>query len=325
MSESTTKTAIITAVLTGVFTVVAGVATYWFTTKEPELAFSVVGGPVLSNVTGAKRIFVVEVRNSGRKEIAQTLIQLALKTGELSEVATEANPGVKLTEERSQRQVDIRADLLNPGDIVKVSFLASLAAADTEPKIVVRAPGVLAVAESKEQQDLFNFSKGKNSNLLALLASAVAAVVSVLFFLLSRSRLSRILGVSSINPSMEQAEVGAFICGACQLYEEADYLRFGGNGISYRGTADYLQHQAARAEPENRKRYIIALKALLLNEWITRKSLVVIRKTIDSVSGNLLSEEEFKEIRIKAIDEGDDPAAWREKIAAYVKEKLEAN
>ena len=155
MSESTTKTAIITAILTGVFTVVAGFTTYWLTTKEPELTFSVVGGPTLVGITGTKRIFVVEVRNSGKKEIAKTLVQLALKGGALSEVASEARPGVKLTEEKTQHQVDIHADSLNTGDFVKVSFLTSHVSPDAEPKVVVRAAGVQAIEESKKREGLF--------------------------------------------------------------------------------------------------------------------------------------------------------------------------
>lgn len=125
MAESTTKTAVVTAVLTGIFTVAAGVATYWLTTKEPE-PYSVAGGPALAASTGSKRIFVVELRNSGRKEVSQAMVHLSVKQGELTETASEASAGVKLTEERTSRQVEIRADLLNPGDIVKVSTLISL-------------------------------------------------------------------------------------------------------------------------------------------------------------------------------------------------------
>lgn len=141
MSDSGTKTAVITAVLTGVFTVLAGVATYWFTTKEPALSYSVIAGPAVSGAGGTKRIYVVEVRNSGSKEVAQTLVQLALKTGELTEVAAEATPGVKMTEEKTARQIDIRADMLNPGDTVKLSLLMSLVPPETEPIVTVRAPG----------------------------------------------------------------------------------------------------------------------------------------------------------------------------------------
>ena len=319
MSESTTKTAIITALLTGVFTVVAGIATYWLTTKEPELSFSVVGGPTLSGTTGTKRIFVVEVRNSGRKEIAQTLVQLALQGGELSEVASEASPGVKLTGEKTPRQVDIRADSLNPGDFVKVSFLTSLASPDTEPKVVVRAPGVQAIAVSEKRGGLF--TKDKPSELFALLAAALGAVTSS-FIILTRSRISRKLGLPSSSSSIDQSEVGAFVCGACGLFEESDRLRFGGSEISFRGTADYLRHRALRAAPEERPKYNAALRALLLNKAISPFSFSAIRAAIDVVGTERLSDAEFDLLRGEAIDEGDEPDVWRMEVEAYVRTLL---
>lgn len=322
MSESTTKTAIITAVVTGLFTVIAGVATYWITTKEPELAYSVVGGPTLSSATGSKRIFVVEVRNSGRKEIAQTLVQLSLQGGELSEVASEASPGVKLVEEKGQRQVEIRADMLNPGDLVKVSFLTSLLSADAEPKVVVRAPGVHATAESQKRDGLFG--KGKPTDLLALMASALGAVMSS-FLILSRSKIARKLGVPTIGLSIDQSEVGAFVCGACSLYEESDRLRFGGSEISYRGIADYLLHRALRVPPEERAKYSTALRALLLNKAISSLSFSTIRAAIDAVGHASIDDAEYKQILDQAVDEGDEPVVWREKVQSYVRTKLKAS
>ena len=322
MSESTTKTAIITAVITGLFTVIAGVTTYLITTKEPELAYSVVGGPTLSSANGSKRIFVVEVRNSGRKEIAQTLVQLSLQSGELSEVASEASPGVKLIEEKGQRQVEIHADMLNPGDLVKVSFLTSLLPANAEPKIVVRAPGVQATAESQKRDDFFG--KGKSTGLFALLASALGAVTSS-FLIVSRSRIARKLGVPSVGSSIDQSEVGAFVCGACGLFEESDRLRFGGSEISYRGTADYLRHRALQVPPEERAKYSIALRALLLNKVISSRSFSTIRAAIDAVGHDPLDDTEYNQILEQAIDEGDEPVVWRTKVESYVRTKLKGS
>lgn len=318
MNKSTNNTAIITAVVTGFFTVLTGVATYWLTTKEPELAFSVVGGPTLSSATGSKRIFVVEVRNSGRKEIAQTLIQLSLQGGELSEVASEASPGVKLVEEKGQRQVEIRADMMNPGDLVKVSFLTSLLSADSEPNVVVRAPGVHAVAESQKRDGLFG--NGRLADLLALLAAAFGAVVSSFFF--PRSKFARNLGVPSSGLSIDQSEVGAFVCGTCSLFEESDQLRFGGGHISYRGIADFLLHRALQVPHAERAKYSTALRALLLNKEISSLSSSAICAAINAVEHESIDETEYKQILGKAIYEGVEPVVWRESVQSYVRTKL---
>lgn len=319
MAESTTKTAIVTAVLTGVFTVIAGIATYWLTTKEPALSYSVVGGPALTASSGAKRIFVVELRNSGRREVPQTLVQLVLKEGELTEVASEASPGVKLTEERAPHKVEIRADLLNPGDLVKVSFLASLVVSSAEPTVVVRAPGVQAIDESRTRDGLF--SKGKPPEILALLASALGAFMSSFLLLSGRTSIGRRLGLPSLGSSLDQSEIGAFICGACGLYEEADSLRFGGTETSYRGIADYLRHRALRRAQNERSAYSTALRALLLTKGYSPASVHAIRAAIDAFEVAKLDDREFKELRDQAIDEGSDPIAWRARIEAYARSR----
>ena len=321
MTESNTKTAIITAVVTGVFTVLAGLATYWLTTKEPELSFSLVGGPTLSGTTGAKRIFVVEVRNSGRKEITQTLVQLAIKSGELSEVAAEASQGVKLAEEKSPRQVEIRADLLNPGDVVKVSFLISLASPDVEPTVVVRAPGVIAVAEHTKRKGFSSLFD--TSGLLVLVTTTSAAFLSS-FLLISRPWLARKLGLKSFGPPMDQSEVTAFVCGVCGLYEEANHLRFGGGDISYRGAVDYLGHRAKSANAADLPKFETAVRALLLNDAISEISLKAIRIAINVMGPGKMSDSEFSNLRAQAIHEGADPVAWREKVEAYVNARLAA-
>lgn len=318
MGESSTKTAIITAILTGVFTVLAGVLTYWFTTKEPALSYSVIAGPAVTGAEGTKRIYVVEVRNSGRKEVAQTLVQLALKSGELTEVAAEATPGVKLTEEKAARQIDIRADMLNPGDTLKVSLLMSLVPPEEQPKVTVRAPGVQAVADSNKREGPFSLSEP--SGLLALFAPALAAVMSS-FLLLSKSALGRKLGLKAIGAGIGKSELVAYISGACGLADEAEHLRFRGGEISYRGAADYLRHRAMRSSNVEREKYETALRAILLIDDIAAQSVESIRWAIDTVASTKITDTEFKALRKQAIHEGTEPTRWRETVDAYINER----
>jgi hypothetical protein len=313
--NESTKTAIITAMLTGIFTIAAGIATFWFTTKEPELAYSVVGGPALSSALGTKRIFVVEVRNTGKKEVGQTLVQIALKSGELSEVASEASPGVKLVEEKTLHLTDIRADLMNPGDAVKVSFLASLTPPGSDPTVVVRAPGVKAVAESSKRDHPFNLTEPEG--LLSLLAPALAAVLTS-FVLLSRTGLIEKLGLPTIGSSLDQSELCAYVCEACGLHDEADRVRFGGGEISYRGVADFLRHRAERLGIADRVRHETAMRALLLVSSMARGSSRAIRAGIDAIALAPLTDIEFEETKRQAFNEGTDPTVWRERINSFV-------
>jgi len=319
MSDSSTKTAVITAVLTGVFTILAGIVTFWFTTKEPALSYSVIAGPAVVSAGGTKRIYVVEVRNSGNKEVAQTLMQLVLKSGELTDVAAEATPGVKLTEEKTERQIDILADILNPGDTVKLSLLMSLVPPESEPKVTVRAPGVQGVADSSKRDGPFSLLKP--SGLLALFAPALAAVMSS-FLLLSRSALGRKLGLKGIGASINQSELVAYICEICHLSEEAEHLRFGGGKTTYRGAADYLRHRAVIATEEEKGTYETALRSILLINNIAVHSVESIRWAIDSITQTKITDLEFRALRKQAIDESSQPMLWREQVDAYVSERL---
>lgn len=319
MSESNTKTAVITAIITGVFTVIAGLATYWVTTKEPELSYTVVGGPTLSVTAGSKRIFVVEVRNSGKKEIQQTYVQLTLNSGELSEVATEASPGVKLIEDKGQKQIALTADMLNPGDLVKISFLTALSSSDSEPRVVVRAPGVKAIDVSAGKSDLLD---QKFKRLSLLLIPALAAVLTSFLLLFRKSPFAQIPNFASALVRLHQSEMAAFICCSCQLQEEADLLRFGGSEVTFRGTADYLLQRAKKAKATDQYKYIVALKALLLSNPLANSSIEIIRHSIEEITGSPIVDAEFISLRERSVDEGEDPLAWRRCIVAYARSEL---
>lgn len=315
MTEST-KTAIITAVLTGIFTVLAGLATFWFTNKDPELSYSIAGGPALSNALGAKRIFVVEVRNAGKKEVAQTLIQIDLKSGELNEAASEASPGVKVIEEKTPHRIDIRADILNQGDVVKVSFLASLNTPGSYPVVTVRAPGVKAVAEATNADRSFDLKDTKGW--LSLLLPALAAVLSTFFIVARIGFLGRFLPSSF---SLNQSELCAYVCAACGLYEEADQLRFSGGEISYRGAGDFLRQKAQRLDAAQRKPYETALRILLLYSKLAKGSEDSIRAALDSIISIPMTDLEVAEIRRNAITEGDNPIIWRQRVDSFIRER----
>src|SRR5438128_7955278 len=105
------KQAIIAALITGAFTIAAGVGTYWFTLEEAALTYSVSGSPVLPGAGVAKQIYVIEVRNTGKKEVANALAEVKLNVGKIEESASEASPGPKLKEERKDASFSVSADV----------------------------------------------------------------------------------------------------------------------------------------------------------------------------------------------------------------------
>lgn len=318
MKDFTMRAAIITAVLTGIFTVLAGVVTYWITNKQPELGYTITGGPALPALNGSKRIFVVEVVNSGSKEIAQAYIRVSLPAGEFSEIAAEATPGVQIREDKLPRQLEIKSDLLNPGDTIKIAALIAQPFSGMDPAVIVRAPGVKAIDQTKKTSEFWRDAKYQSA-LLVLISSVAAAIASLI--LRPRSTVSRALGISTGGFTLDQSELCAYICGSYGLAEEADRLRFGGSEITYRGAADYLKLRALRLPLGDRQLHIRALRALLFQKKLTPQSIGVIVKSIEELGG-AISSDEVDEIRSRSIEEGVDSVGWRSLIDASAKDSL---
>jgi hypothetical protein len=306
------KIAWITAGLTGVFTIVASLATYWLTNKSPEMVYTVAGGPSFSTPEGTKRIFVLEINNSGSKEIKNTFVQLALPSGEFSEVAADATAGVKITEEKKSKSTfELHADLLNPKDTIKVSFLTSQQLDTAAPKIVVRAPGLNAT-------DISNKDETSTSSYLFGAFTLIAVLAQLLSTFVTAKYKNKSKKPESSGRRLNSKELSAFIFGSCGLYEEVTKI-----GTSFRSTADLLGSLGRQSE-KYKVQAVVALKAHLLIEHMHQASLAVFRHNITQLSEGAMMDEEFSALRSKSRDEGDDTVEWRVMIVDFIKEEMKS-
>lgn len=304
--KDSVKIALITAALTGVFTVAASFATYWLTNKSPEMVYTLVGGPSFSSPEGAKRIFVLEVNNKGSKEIKNAFIQISLPSGELSEVAAAATAGVKISETRTKSAFELNTDILNPEDTVKISLLTTQQNNGPAPVVVARAPGITAT-------DITNKPAKTSFDYIFPVVTAIAVLAQLLSsFVTSRYRKKN----PKRGTSISAREHSCFIFGACGLKNEIPYI-----GPSYRSAADLLRTLSMESE-KARAQALVALKAHLLVSRVEDSSLRVIKHHILQVSQSSFTEEEFNQIRAAAIDEKDDPVIWRANIHNFIKEEL---
>lgn len=306
--KDSVKIGLITAALTGTFTVAASLVTYWLTNKSPEMVYTLVGGPSFSSPEGAKRIFVLEVNNKGSKEIKNAFIKISLPGGEISEAAAAATAGVKVIETRSKSEFQLNTDILNPEDTVKISLLTTQKNNESAPVVVARAPGITATdITSKPIKSRIDY---------IFTAVTVIAVLAQLLssFLTNRYRKKNTKSGTSISAR----EQSCFIFGVCGLKNEIPYI-----GPSYRSAADLLRTLSMDSE-KARTQALVALKAHLLVGHVENSSLRVIKHHILKVSQSSFSEEEFNKIRAAATDEQDDPVAWRTNIYNFVKTELES-
>ncbi|RII76220.1 hypothetical protein D0894_17640 [Pseudomonas monteilii] len=270
------------------------------------MVYTLVGGPSFSSPEGAKRIFVLEVNNKGSKEIKNAFIQISLPTGELSEVAADATPGVKIIETRSKSTFELNTDILNPEDTVKISLLTTQQNTGAAPVVVARAPGISAIdITDKPERTSFDY--------IIAAVTAIAVLAQLLSsFVTNRYRKKNPQSGTNISAR----EQSCFIFGACGLKNETPYI-----GTSYRSAADLLRTLSTESETA-RVKALVALKAHLLIDRVADSSLQVFRHHILHITQSSFTEDEFNKMRAAATDEKDDPAKWRAAIHNFIKEEL---
>jgi hypothetical protein len=121
---------------------------------------------------------------------------------------------------------------------------------------------------------------------------------------------------------ISKREIGAFICDACGLKEEATFLRTSSARLSYRGIADFLVARSTAQSDRDKIPYSVALQALLYEKGIESSSLESIKDAIFTVNGEAISDSEFDEIRNSAVSENENPVLWRERIYVFVTPRL---
>jgi hypothetical protein len=302
------KPAFLASALTGIFTILAAVATNFLTTKEPKLTYSITGSPALSSATETKRIFVADAVNSGRKEIGSVLVQISMAGGALSDVAYDSSPGVSLSATKGAQLLELRADMLNEGDHIKVSFLTTSTSPYIAPRIVVRAPGVQGQVKADENKKVL----GLPQNVLPLLISMLVAAMASVAAFTTRGLATRIVGATPFFSQLERNELLAYICGAAGLLDEAAQFR-AMSSPTYRGAADHLRMRWSERRHTGAN-VNAALRCILLIKAVSNNSIPTIRSTIDEISDQPLSDEDFNDLRKNALDEGEFPTQWRERV-----------
>ncbi len=315
------KQILLTAVITCGFTVVAGVVTYFITTKQASLSYSVVSGPTLSIQGSHKRIFSVNITNSGRKEVLDGAMTMNFSQGRMEEVSYQASPGVALTEDKKPSAYSLTASLLNPEEHFSVSVLASIPSPDYSPVIAVRGRGVVGTSKegskSSQQEQLIFILVGSAAALAGLLTS-----VSPFFRrLLGRTSIPTLAGAfvasgQSVGP-FDRNELVAYILGLCSLRSHSHQIRFAPSEISYRGAADYIVSEAIAAANEDQKKLTTALKSMLLIASINEDSVQVIASALKSLAS--INDESINTLRKRAINPDTQPVRLREAIAELIR------
>ena len=185
------KPIIATAVVTGLVTIITGMALFYWQLREPELIYSVVGSAPFPGEDENFAIQHVEIRNDGKKEVTNVSVAIEIPGSDIRDYKVISAAGLKITEEPEKHSLVLRFPSLNPGERLTVSLLVtgplqSLVA----PDVSARGNGVLGTqAETGKEADF-------KSTLFPAIAAAYAGVFAFLlmskryrraFLLLTRS------------------------------------------------------------------------------------------------------------------------------------------
>lgn len=313
------KQVLLTAIVTCLFTIVAGVATYFLTTQKATLFYSVSSGPTLSAQGQHRRIFSISVSNPGRKDVSDVSATIEFKQGSIEEVSYEKSTGVSVTETKGTQNYVLKAQSLNPDEHFSIALLAAVPSPEFKPDIAVRGKGVSGT--TKDQ------GKKEEPIILYLLSGAIAAFLGLLTSISPLMR--RILGRTAV-PSLARAfvrtgsavgpfdrnELVAYILGLCSLFEHSRRIRFSPSETSFRGAADYIVSEAIAAPEEERPKFCLALKCMLLIKRINEESIHVISGALKKLSG--AEDDDVKQLRDSAIDPDSEPLKLRDTIADLI-------
>ena len=309
-----------TSVITLVFTIVAGYITYLLTNKQPNLSYSITSSPTLPTQGIFRRIFSLEVVNSGRKEVVNASAIIQIKNGKIEEIAYENSPGLIITEDRQSNSYLIKAATLNPKEKISVSVFATVPTSDFTPLIAVRGKGITGSLKKESE----NNSK---KEIVYILVGSIAALLGIITSISPLTR--KLIGTTSfpriasaflrsrnnVGP-FERNELVAYILGSCLLKELSLMIRFAPSEITFRGAADFIASESLTADENNIQNYAMALKCMLLIEKINQESVNIIAAALKKISGT--TDSEIKTLRDDAIDDDIAALALREKIIGLI-------
>ena len=298
MADSTFnwKQVTVTATITCVFTVLAGLATYYFTTHSPKLEYSLVQGPPLTSGGQSKRIYVLNVRNTGSKEVEAVGIQVIAAHAQLAEYSVRTNPGLQLEQRTDTAQFTGSTAVMNPRDSVTLSFLLSEDSSRSEPVIAVRGKGVVGEEASRANGWRRDLPLSFLGIVLAATLGSLASVTPIVRRLVrgnsdgSDEELERLVSLD------DRPDVIAYILGALGLMEESAAVRFRRADPSFRGIADYLVHRAEH-NPDMRMQSLAALECLILSPRMADESRELVVRAARKLGS---SDDDITELRTRA-------------------------
>lgn len=196
--------------LTGFVSLLVGVATAlivdYVRTSAAKLEYDIVSSSSFLGQTQKIGLAVVQIQNTGRKEIESVTAKISAKGTEVLETKLEGFPTHGLTEQKLNDTYLLEIPYLNRSESGRILLLFSLTSQEFAPPTVeLRARGVTGIPRTKDEKS------SRYGVSIAAIGAGLASLSSLLAFTtLLRLRFKRVL----TSHSDDQRDVAAFVLDA---------------------------------------------------------------------------------------------------------------
>jgi hypothetical protein len=239
---------LVTALITGIITVISGLIVFKFQEHEPKLTYSAIETIPFEGSNKVVGIYNVVLENEGKKDLKDVVCVVKISKSQIDQYKVSVNPANIHSETQKDDTLTVKLSGLNPSEEVTVSILASSQSTlPKRPEVALRAVGLTGTEKSSNGKD------GKFQDLLLTVAGGVLATLALLFTLSSKLK-GRVLGstVSKILPSEkhsgDQRNILAYLCNLFKLNEEEEKYRSLNYKVEYWSESDKLAMSAIESK-----------------------------------------------------------------------------
>jgi hypothetical protein len=287
------KTIIISAVVTGVITLLTTLVINYFTSKKNKLSYITQTSIPFQKDSLNVRIYNLDLINDGDEVIEGIKGVIKFDNQEISDYKLKSSPVLAIHDTLSDGKYEISIGSLNPSEKVTVSFLISSPNyIDSLPKVDFRAKGLSA--KSEEVSD----KKDESSSFFYILLFGVLLALfpsSFLLFLIKKKRMA------NGQHSDDQSRILSYLCGVHGLLDESERYLNKMNSVNYWSEADYFGNLTLQdINNSNNEKRLLVLLDLLRYAKVSDESIGIIYYNIAKVYKIIGNSEKSNEYLTKA-------------------------
>jgi len=288
------KQILVTALITGIITVGAGMLISHFQTREPRLTYSAEDALPLEGPVENIAIYHVRIENSGKKVVEDIACQLSFSKATIKQSRVILEPSITYDEIILSNVYRIEISNLNPEETVILSVLASSPEQlPNRPKISLRSKGVTGVEASED--------RGNGMNWVLIVLSTIT-MFAMTYVIIRTTGLTRRLGLTFLEDYDEskhgddQRQILSYLCGIHKLNEEVERYLNMSSETSYWAESDrFAMLAVGNPTGEQATKYKSVLEDLLIYGTINQKSEGIIHYNIARIAKSQTNDEEANE------------------------------